>query len=195
MDIQYFLLLKHEILLTVAAIVIIFIELFLPQNKKTSIINISIVLFAIITFVGFIPTGSGTMFGGSFEGSRLTDVMKDILNLLEDSRLTNDPQLALLMTIIKDVLENNSYYSYDLVYSFSGPLHTEINSSNIGLAPRLLIEDSGLKSLRNSIGLEEFKILVKGAIIEIVGNTVRLIKANDLPDDLRKLLIIKGGKL
>ncbi len=81
MDIQYFLLLKHEILLTVAAIVIIFIELFLPQNKKTSIINISVVMFAILTFAGFIPTGSGTMFGGSFEGSRLTDVMKDILNL------------------------------------------------------------------------------------------------------------------
>ncbi len=81
MDIQYILLLKHEILLTLAALIILFAELFLPQNKKRGIINISLIVFAIAAFAGFVPTETGTLFGGSFQASRLTDVMKDILNL------------------------------------------------------------------------------------------------------------------
>ena len=81
MDIQYILLLRHEILLTLAGLIILFVELFLPQNKKRNVINISLIVFAIATFAGFVPTDAGTLFGGSFQGSRLTDVMKDILNL------------------------------------------------------------------------------------------------------------------
>ncbi len=81
MDFQYILLLKHEILLTIAALIILFVELFLPQSKKRNVINISLIIFAIVAFAGFIPTEPGTLFGGSFQGSRLTDVMKDILNL------------------------------------------------------------------------------------------------------------------
>ncbi len=81
MDFQYILLLKHEILLTLAALIILFVELFLPQNKKRNVINISLIIFAIVAFAGFIPTAQGNLFGGSFQGSRLTDVMKDILNL------------------------------------------------------------------------------------------------------------------
>ena len=75
------LLMKHELLLLISALTILIAELFYPQEKKTGIINFSLVLFLLVTVVSFIPTGTGNLFGGSFQSSRLTDVMKDILNL------------------------------------------------------------------------------------------------------------------
>lgn len=81
MDIQYFTLMRHEILLTIAAVIILFAELFLKEGKKTSIINISLIVFAIATFIGFVPVEAGTLFGGSFQGTRLADFMKDIINI------------------------------------------------------------------------------------------------------------------
>ncbi len=75
------LLMKHELLLLISALVILFAEIFYPKEKKPGIINFSLVLFVVVMLLGFIPTGSGDLFGGSFQSSRLTDVMKDILNL------------------------------------------------------------------------------------------------------------------
>ncbi|MBE0651851.1 MAG: NADH-quinone oxidoreductase subunit N [Bacteroidales bacterium] len=78
---QYVFLLRHEILLTLAAVVILIAELFTADHKKTSVITFSLVVFTIVTLASFIPAAPGTLFGGSFQGDRLTDLMKDILNV------------------------------------------------------------------------------------------------------------------
>ena len=80
-NIQDILLLRHELLLLVGAILIIIYDLFVSEEKKASVINVSLVLFAVITLAGFIPADAGKLFGGSFDGSKLTDFVKDILNI------------------------------------------------------------------------------------------------------------------
>lgn len=80
-DFQYVFLLRHELLLILAAITIIIYELFIPIEKKTSVINFSLAVFVLVTLIGFIPVGPGELFGGSFQGNKLTDFMKDILNI------------------------------------------------------------------------------------------------------------------
>lgn len=81
MDLHYFYLLRHEILLTLAAVLILIAEIFIPEKKKKSVINFSLVVFLLVTLIGFIPSAPGTLFGGAFQGDKLTDLMKDVLNI------------------------------------------------------------------------------------------------------------------
>ncbi len=72
---------KHELLLILSAVLILLAEIFYKEDKKQGIIRFSLVLFFIVTVVSAIPTGTGNLFGGAFQGTKLTDFMKDILNL------------------------------------------------------------------------------------------------------------------
>jgi len=55
-------------------------EIFLDPRKKRSINLFSIVLFFIITIIGFLPSSSGSLFGGMYEVSDARLMMKNILN-------------------------------------------------------------------------------------------------------------------
>jgi len=55
-------------------------EIFLDPRKKKSINLFSIVLFFIITIIGFLPSSSGSLFGGMYEVSDARLMMKNILN-------------------------------------------------------------------------------------------------------------------
>ncbi len=78
---QTVLLLRHELLLILAAVGIIIFDLLLPPEKKTRIIHSSTILFGAVFLLSLIPVESGELFGGSFQENRLTGFMKDILNL------------------------------------------------------------------------------------------------------------------
>ena len=81
MDLGQFILMRHELLLTVAALAILVAEIFTSEKNKSKIINFTLILFALVTFIGFIPGETGNLFGGSFQSSQLTVFMKNILNL------------------------------------------------------------------------------------------------------------------
>jgi NADH-quinone oxidoreductase subunit N len=81
MDISQFLLMRHELLLTLSALILVIVELATKDKHKTRVIPWSIGLFALVTVIGFIPVGSGTLFGGSFQVSPMTIAMKNILNM------------------------------------------------------------------------------------------------------------------
>ena len=76
-----FLLMRHELLLIAAALLVLIAEIFWDQNKKKSISLFSIILFGIITIVGFIPSPAGSLFGGMYISSGTTFLMKNILNI------------------------------------------------------------------------------------------------------------------
>lgn len=81
MNLGQFLLMRHELLLTIAALVVLIAEVSTSDKNKARIIPFSIGLFALITFIGFIPGPTGTLFGGSYQANPLTGMMKNILNI------------------------------------------------------------------------------------------------------------------
>jgi NADH-quinone oxidoreductase subunit N len=79
MNLESFLLMRHEIMLTIALLIILIAEL--STEKKNSIINLSIILMFITTIVGFFPVPEGTLFGGMYQTNHMTVLMKNILNI------------------------------------------------------------------------------------------------------------------
>ncbi len=81
MSIEQFYFMRHELVLTLAIIILLIAEIATNDKNKKKLIPFSIWLFGIITITGFIPTQAGTLFGGSYQSSALTDLMKNILNI------------------------------------------------------------------------------------------------------------------
>lgn len=81
MDLGQFLLMRHEMLLTIAAVAILIAEVATSEKNKARIIPFALGIFALVTLIGFIPGETGTLFGGSYQASPLTTFMKNTLNL------------------------------------------------------------------------------------------------------------------
>ena len=72
---------RHELLLTLAALLVLIAEIFWDPGKKRSINLFSVGLFIVITIIGFLPSPSGSLFGGMYEVTDLRLMMKNILNI------------------------------------------------------------------------------------------------------------------
>ncbi len=72
---------RHELLLTLVAVIILIAEIFTDAKNKRSVINIALVSYGLITIAGFLPANSGTIFGGMYQTSPLHMIMKNILNI------------------------------------------------------------------------------------------------------------------
>jgi NADH-quinone oxidoreductase subunit N len=81
MNIHDFLIMRHELVLAIAALSLLSIDLALKPANKRKIIPIAMVFFTIHTLVGFIPNQEGTLFGGMFNSSDLIIMMKNVLNV------------------------------------------------------------------------------------------------------------------
>jgi NADH-quinone oxidoreductase subunit N len=81
MSLENFALMRHELLLTVAALLILTAEIFAGSKSRKSVSLFSIMLFAVITIAGFLPSPEGTLFGGMYEVNKTRLVMKNILNI------------------------------------------------------------------------------------------------------------------
>jgi NADH-quinone oxidoreductase subunit N len=79
MDISNFIIMKHELLLTIATLLLLVAEIAINDKKK--IIPIAITLFGLHTIYGFIGNTSGELFGGMYQNSALIVLMKNILNI------------------------------------------------------------------------------------------------------------------
>jgi NADH-quinone oxidoreductase subunit N len=81
MSLENFALMRHELLLTIAALLVLTAEIFASSKSRKSISLFSIVLFAVITIAGFLPSPAGTLFGGMYEVNNTRLIMKNILNI------------------------------------------------------------------------------------------------------------------
>lgn len=79
MDFNQFIIMKHELLLTITVMVLLVAELTI--NDKKRIIPIAISLFGLHTALGFFWNESGALFGGMYQTSELIILMKNILNI------------------------------------------------------------------------------------------------------------------
>jgi NADH-quinone oxidoreductase subunit N len=81
MDFGNFLLMRHEILLLIIALVLVIAEIFTPQDKKTNVVHLAIFLFGIHTIIGFFSLTYGSLFGGMFQTNAMVQFFKNVLNV------------------------------------------------------------------------------------------------------------------
>jgi NADH-quinone oxidoreductase subunit N len=81
MNLQDFSMMRHELLLTAAAVLVLIAEIFWNPAKKRSISLFSIIIFSIVTIIGFLPLPRGFLFGGMYISADLTILVKNILNV------------------------------------------------------------------------------------------------------------------
>jgi len=81
MDFSSFLLMRQEIILLAIILLLLIAEIFIPKNKKSSIVHLAIFLFGIHTAVGFFAIDECSMFGGSFQTNNLIHFFKNVLNI------------------------------------------------------------------------------------------------------------------
>lgn len=71
---------RHELLLALAAIMILIAEISRKRSGK-GIVLFSTITFGIITLTGMIPVPEGILFGGMYVSSGVTTLMKNVLNI------------------------------------------------------------------------------------------------------------------
>jgi NADH-quinone oxidoreductase subunit N len=81
MSLGTFLIMRHELLLIAAALTVLIAEIFWKPDKKGGISLFSIIIFGVITIIGFIPSPEGPLFGGMYVSSGTRLLMKNILNI------------------------------------------------------------------------------------------------------------------
>jgi NADH-quinone oxidoreductase subunit N len=81
MNLENFLVMRQELLLILIVVIALISEIFVSENKKTSIICTMLWAFGAVTVIGFLPASTGELFGGMYINSPLTIMMKNILNI------------------------------------------------------------------------------------------------------------------
>jgi NADH-quinone oxidoreductase subunit N len=81
MSLGTFLIMRHELLLIAAALFVLMAEIFCNPDKKRFISLFSVILFGVVTIVGFLPSPAGILFGGMYVTSGTILLMKNILNI------------------------------------------------------------------------------------------------------------------
>jgi NADH-quinone oxidoreductase subunit N len=81
MSLGTFLVMRHELLLIAAALLVLMAEIFWNPARRRYISLFSVILMGIITITGFIPSPTGSLFGGMYITSGTIVLMKNILNI------------------------------------------------------------------------------------------------------------------
>ena len=81
MSLNSFFIMRHELLLIAAVLLVLMAEIFVHPSKKTEIGYFTIILMALITVIGFLPAETGSLFGGMYISDRTRLIMKNVLNI------------------------------------------------------------------------------------------------------------------
>ena len=81
MNLQNFLLMRHELLLTAVVMIMLIADVFMTGENRKGLRMFSIILFLITTVIGFMPIEYGSLFGGMYTTSAIKIVVKNILNV------------------------------------------------------------------------------------------------------------------
>lgn len=81
MSLESLTIMRHELLLTLAFLVILLTEVFTGEKRKERVRGLAVIIFAVVTAVGFLPLPEGSIFGDMFRATRTTSLMKNILNI------------------------------------------------------------------------------------------------------------------
>lgn len=72
---------RHELLLVAVLLLVLMAEIFWKQATKKNIRIFSVILFGIITLIGFLPSPEGSLFGDMYVVTPVRLLMKNVLNI------------------------------------------------------------------------------------------------------------------
>ena len=81
MELSKFLMMRSELSLLLVVLILLVFEIFSSKNKQGAIINIATGIFLLHTILGFMPSADGQLFGGMYQHTALSEMMKSILNV------------------------------------------------------------------------------------------------------------------
>jgi NADH-quinone oxidoreductase subunit N len=81
MSFENILLMRHELLLIAVLLIVLVAEILSDSKNKGWLVDMVLSLFFVQTLVGFLPTGSGSIFGGMYQSFELTILVKNIMNI------------------------------------------------------------------------------------------------------------------
>ncbi len=81
MDLSQFMIMRHELLLSLVVVLFLLLQLSTKKEKEHRVIPWIIGIFLVNTVIGFLPAPTGSIFGGMFQNTGLTIMMKNILNI------------------------------------------------------------------------------------------------------------------
>ena len=81
MTFEQFMMMRHELLIIISAVLIILYELLNRDDHKERTIPFAVVLFFAVTVAGFLPIDTGQLFGGMYRTDEITILMKNALNI------------------------------------------------------------------------------------------------------------------
>ncbi len=81
MNWEQILIMRNEILLAIAAMLVLIAEILNSDKSKTGIRNFAILLFAAVTAIGFMPNIQGSLFGDMYISDSARMMMKNVLNI------------------------------------------------------------------------------------------------------------------
>lgn len=81
MSLGNFLIMRQELLMVAVVLIVLMAEIFTSHENRKHISTFTALLFALVTIIGFLPSPSGTLFGGMYIASGTTAIMKNVLNI------------------------------------------------------------------------------------------------------------------
>jgi len=81
MSLGTFLIMRHELLLIAAVLLVLMADIFWNPVKREKITIFTVIIFGVITLAGFLPAPMGVIFGGMYNSTGTTLLMKNILNI------------------------------------------------------------------------------------------------------------------
>jgi len=81
MELSKFLVMRSELSLLAVVLILLIAEIFSSKSNRNAIINLATGLFLLHTILGFLPSVEGQLFGGMYQHTGLSEMMKSVLNI------------------------------------------------------------------------------------------------------------------
>jgi NADH-quinone oxidoreductase subunit N len=81
MELSKFLIMRSELSLLTVVLILLVVEIFSSKENRSAVINIATGLFLLHTILGFFPSVEGQLFGGMYQHTGLSEMMKSVLNV------------------------------------------------------------------------------------------------------------------
>ncbi len=81
MSLGNFIIMRQELLMIAVVLIVLMAEIFTSQKNRKYISTFTAILYALVTIAGFLPSTTGTLFGGMYVSSGTTALMKNVLNI------------------------------------------------------------------------------------------------------------------